>query len=464
MNRKRIFGALLLTLSLLCAMAVPASAVGPELTYQNRSGNSVSLTFHGLEGESVYGVQVELIAPERYDTVSFVPAGQDVFSPGCRTVVEENSTKIVVYLTAQEPLNKGEKLSVGTLTLDKAFIAPSQATVTLLGHELKPLAQADKSEMPVSERIEPTEDPGNNDNPGGGGSSSGGGGGGGGSSRPRLYQVKLTAAEHGTVKVEPTQAEAKSTVTVTTEPEKGWSLKELKVTTSTGNTVTLTELDGGRYTFKMPSSNVTVTASFQEEKKEEEKPVLPPMAFSDVNEGDWFYNEVRYVYENGLMTGMGDHIFAPNTEASRGMVVTVLHRMEGSPAAELANFSDVPANQYYAQPVGWANANGIVSGYGGNETGTFGPNNSITREQLAAVLYRYAARKGLDTTARGDLSVFTDQGAIQEYAVEPLSWAVGVGLINGMGDGTVLPGGNATRAQIATILTRYCQNIAAEKK
>ncbi len=460
MNWKRGFGALLLIVSLLCSLTGPAGAAGPELTYQLGSENSVSLTFHGLEGESIYGVQVELVAPERYDTVSFVPAGKDVFSPGCRTVVEEKSTKIVVYLTSQEPLNKGEKLSVGTLTLDKEFHAPTQATVTLLGHELKPLAQADKAEFPVSERMEPADEPGNNDGSGnnGGGSS----GGGGGSSRPKLYKVKLSPAEHGTVKAEPTQAEAKATVTITVEPEKGWSLKELTVTTGAGKAVSHTELDDGRYSFKMPSSDVTVAASFQEEKKEEnqvEKPVLPPMDFSDVNEENWFYQEVRYVYENGLMNGMAEHVFSPHTAASRGMIVTVLYRMENSPAAELADFADVPENQYYALPVGWASANGIVSGYGGNETGTFGPNNNITREQLAAILYRYAAWKGLDTTARGDLGVFTDREEIQEYAVEPLSWAVGVGLVNGMGDGTILPSGNATRAQIATILTRYCQTF-----
>lgn len=468
MNWKRTCGALFLTLALLCGLALPAGAAeGPRLTYQKGGGNSLSLTLRGLEGESVYGVQIELIAPGKYGSVTFAPAGQNVFSPECRTVVLEDSTKIVLYLTAQEPLNKGDTLSVGTVTLDQAFTVPSEATVTLLGHELKPLTQADSASFSVSEFNEnvpptptptPTPAPTPDNGSGGGGSGGGGGrGGGGGSSRPKLYQVKVATAEHGTVKVQPAQAEAKSAVTVTTQPEEGWSLKELKVETKKGDLVSLTGGEDGRYTFQMPTSDVTVTALFEEEK--EQPPVSAPMSFTDVSEADWFYDGVNYVYAHGLMNGMAENVFAPNTTTSRGMIVTVLHRMEGSPAAELSGFPDVPAEEYYALPVGWATANGIVSGYGGNETGTFGPKNNVTREQLAAILYRYAQKKGLDTSARGDLSVFTDQEAILPYAVEPLSWAVGVGLLNGMGDGTILPGGNATRAQVATILARYCQGF-----
>ena len=179
------------------------------------------------------------------------------------------------------------------------------------------------------------------------------------------------------------------------------------------------------------------------------------MPFTDVKESDWFCDAVQYVYDHGMMNGTGTSTFSPNETTTRGMIVTILHRMEGTPSAESAKFPDVPAGQYYTDAVAWASANGIVGGYG---NGKFGPNDSITREQMATILYRYAQYKGYDTSTKGDLSAFADSNRVGAYAVEALSWAVGLELIRGNGDNTLSPGGSATRGQVATILMRFCNS------
>lgn len=181
--------------------------------------------------------------------------------------------------------------------------------------------------------------------------------------------------------------------------------------------------------------------------------------FTDVKETDWFYDAVGYVYENGMMGGTGNNQFSPNVTTTRGMIVTILYRLEGSPAVSTASFDDVATGEYYANGVSWAAANGVVSGYGNN---LFGPNDPITREQMATILYRYAQYKEYETVITRDVSSFTDGAAVSSYAVEPMNWAVGTGLLSGVGNNMLNPTGNATRAQVATILMRFCDlnNIA----
>ena len=183
--------------------------------------------------------------------------------------------------------------------------------------------------------------------------------------------------------------------------------------------------------------------------------VLP---FVDVNVNDWFYNDVVYVYENGLMNGTSATTFAPYGITTRGQIVTILWRLEGQPAVSGAcPFADVAVGSYYETAITWAAANGIVTGY---DATTFGPDDQITREQMAAILYRYAMGKQLASPALTDnLAVFTDADKISAYAVEAMNWAVGQGLINGMGDGTVAPQGQAIRAQAAAILHRFCETL-----
>lgn len=182
----------------------------------------------------------------------------------------------------------------------------------------------------------------------------------------------------------------------------------------------------------------------------------PALPFDDVDENDWFFNEVKYVYDKGMMNGTASDAFAPGASTSRGMLVTILYRLAGSPAAQGPAFPDVSPTQYYASPVGWAAGQSIVNGY---EDGSFRPDGLLTREQLAAILYRYSRAVGYSTAARGNLTGFTDSATISSYALEPMSWAVGAGLLSGMGDGTVNPQGQATRAQVATILTRFCKSF-----
>lgn len=199
-----------------------------------------------------------------------------------------------------------------------------------------------------------------------------------------------------------------------------------------------------------------VTKSFTLYAKWTEKEIIPiewKNPFTDVKESDWFYENVRYVYENKLFAGVSDTEFAPNTEMTRAMLVTVLYRAEGEPAiTRNIPFADIDMNEYYANAVIWAAANGIVNGYDEN---TFAPNDNITREQIAAIMERYADFKGADTTQTGDLSQFTDEADISDWARDNVSWAVGAGLISGKGDGILDPLGNATRAEVAAILQRF---------
>ena len=183
-----------------------------------------------------------------------------------------------------------------------------------------------------------------------------------------------------------------------------------------------------------------------------------PLPFNDVSVSDWFYDPVCYAYQQGLMTGTSDDTFSPNMAMTRGMIVSVLYRLEGSPALSDGNlgypYEDVHGDDWYAMPVYWARENGIVSGYSDTQ---FGPNDPITREQMAAILHNYSAYKGQDVSARADLSKYSDADLVSSWAETVLSWANAEGLINGMTETTIAPQGLATRAQVAAIFQRYLE-------
>ena len=209
------------------------------------------------------------------------------------------------------------------------------------------------------------------------------------------------------------------------------------------------------------ASNLTVTvsgggsglpASGEETKDDKDKE-----PFIDVTKADWFNDSVLYVYNKGLMDGVADRIFDPNGTTTRGMVVTILHRLEGKPAAgKSCTFKDVPDGEWYADAVHWAQSSGIVEGY---DDETFGPQDPVTREQMAAILYRYAAYKKIDTSARGDLSAFEDQSRISAWALDNVKWANAVGLMQGRSDSAIVPQGHATRAELAALFMRLCENV-----
>ena len=265
------------------------------------------------------------------------------------------------------------------------------------------------------------------------------------------YRVDIPTPENGTITANPAAAKAGTEVTLTVTPEEGYEVGDVTVTDRFGDAVEVTANPDGTYTFTMPNGQVTVEVTFVESQPE-------PLPFTDVAESDWFYDAVRYAYENGLMGGIGDNLFAPNSPTTRAQLVTILYRLEGEPAVTgQSGFTDVEADTWYTDAVTWAAEEGVVNGVSATQ---FAPGNNFTREQLATILFRYAQAKGYDVSSRADLSGFPDAGDILPYAQEAMAWAVAEGLLQGFEDDTLRPQGNATRAQIATILMRFCQTVA----
>ena len=261
------------------------------------------------------------------------------------------------------------------------------------------------------------------------------------------YEIFTTVGDNGTIDVDRYATEGDE-VTITVSPDEAYMLDEMTIT-SGGKDVEVTDNGDGTYTFTMPSGDVKIEVTFAEDPNWEEEPAMP---FVDVNEGDWFHDVVLYAYENGLMTGTSADTFAPNTATTRGMIVSMLARLEGVTSAESAGFVDVADSDWYATAVNWAASEGIVNGF---EDDTFRPNDVITREQMAAILYNYADYKGYDVSARADLSDYADAASISSWAEDVLSWANAEGLINGMTATTIDPQGATTRAQTAAMFERF---------
>ena len=264
------------------------------------------------------------------------------------------------------------------------------------------------------------------------------------------YEIFTKVGENGTISVDRYATEGDD-VTITVSPDEAYLLDELTVTTG-GKEVEVKDNGDGTYTFKMPSADAKIVVTFAEDPDWEPEPEEPAMPFTDVNEGDWFYDVVLYAYDNGLMTGVSATEFAPNQTTTRGMIVSMLARLEGVTSAEDAGFADVAANDWYATAVNWAASVGVVNGY---EDNTFRPNDAITREQMAAILYNYADYKGYDVSARADLSDYADAESISSWAEDVLAWANAEGLINGMTATTIDPQGATTRAQTAAMFERF---------
>lgn len=273
---------------------------------------------------------------------------------------------------------------------------------------------------------------------------------GGGDSDP-TYSITLPSrVTGGELKLSRRYAEKGETVTITAIPDEGYELDTLTVTDSKGNEIDLTHKGGNEYTFKMPAGRVEIEVSFREIEIE-----LP---FTDVPEGAWYADAAAYVYEHGLMAGTSATTFAPDVTTSRAMIATILWRMAGSPVVNYAmNYTDVAQGQWCSEAIRWATSEGVVTGYG---NGLFGTNDPITREQFAAMLYRFAQEQGYDVSIGENTNIlsYTDVADLSEYAISAMQWAVGAGIINGTGDGSTLsPHGQATRAQAAVMLMRFCE-------
>lgn len=218
---------------------------------------------------------------------------------------------------------------------------------------------------------------------------------------------------------------------------------DMTITDQNGKEIEVSSAGNDTYTFKVPTS----------------KPLANGWdnPFIDVTEGAWYYDAVRYCYENSLMLGTTENTFSPNAPTSRAMIVAILWRLEGSPSAGRNTFRDVPENQYYADAVAWAASQGIVSGFSDE---IFAPGDAITREQMAAILYRYASYQNWDIFHTQTLDAFADAHTASGYAEDALSWAASHDIISGTEDRLLTPRGEATRAQVATILMNLCETIA----
>ena len=276
---------------------------------------------------------------------------------------------------------------------------------------------------------------------------------GGSSSGKTTYKVTTSAVNNGGVNASPSNAEKGATITITLSPDKGYKLDKLTVTDGSGKTVSTVKKSDTVYTFTMPASAVKVGVSYV---KATETP--SETKFNDVSANDWFASAVDYVTGKGMMNGTADNTFSPKANTTRGMVVTVLYRLENQPSTSAASFTDVASGAYYANAVAWANANGIVSGYG---SGKFGPNDKVTREQLAAILYRYAQYKKYDVSVGEDTNILSygDAQSISTYAIPAIQWACGAGVVTGKSGSKLDPKGNATRAEVAAMLMRFCENV-----
>lgn len=283
--------------------------------------------------------------------------------------------------------------------------------------------------------------------------SGGGGGGGGGVVAPTTYDIVIPSALANTVKADKTKAAAGDTVTLTAAGE-----GTLTVTDANGKTVALTDLGSGKYTFKMPSAKVSVGFKTTADQPCDGGKDCPSAPFTDVDTAKWYHLSVDYVLTHKMMNGVSSRAFAPNANLTRGMLVQILYNLEGKPKGTAANFSDVQADTWYAEAVGWAASNKVVTGYA---DGTFRPNAAVTREQAAAILYRYAQSKGIDVSVGENTNIlsYVDVQQASEYAIPALQWAVGAGVLNGKNGGRLAPTGTATRAEIAAIMQRWCENI-----
>ena len=267
------------------------------------------------------------------------------------------------------------------------------------------------------------------------------GGIGGGSSGTTTYSVNVPTVSNGTVTVNPRNAAKDATVTITVAPNQGYHLESLTVTDKDGNTIELTKVDSTKYTFKMPASRVEVKAVFAEGE-------APAVSFTDVAEGEYYYDAVKWAVDKGVTNGLTDTTFGPNASCTRAQMVTFLWRAAGSPepTATTTAFTDIDANEYYYKAVLWAVEKGITTGT--TET-TFSPNATVTRAQTVTFLYRYAGSPAVSGSNN-----FTDLEA-GEYYINAVQWAATNGITTGTTETTFSPANNCTRGQIVTFLYRH---------
>lgn len=289
---------------------------------------------------------------------------------------------------------------------------------------------------------------GNSASHSGGGSSSAG-------NKTANNNISVPNISNGGISITPKKPATGDTVTVNIVPDNGYELEHIKVIDGAENEVKITKVKENKYTFVMPEGKVKLDAAFRKivaTQVEETKVML----FTDIKVSDWFYNAVKFAYENNLMNGETDTLFKPNNNLNRAMLVTILYRLENTPTISEGNkFGDVASGQWYSNAVVWASANGIVNGY---EDGTFLPMQNVSREEMSAMLMRYAKYKGYDVNKTADLNSYADRNKVSAWALSNMQWASGRGLIKGDENNKLNPQGSATRAEAAMILMRLLEN------
>lgn len=398
MNMKRILS-LVLALSLM--LLTPAAlASGPRLEV-SASGQGAQMSMNGLTADC-YGIQATL-------TLDRLPQGLNVQFSGAVTglgthqTYQVNGSQVTIYVVSKIPMNQGASLDIGVLGANEAFTVTSVSDLKLLD-EQSALDEFDQTQTP-NVPIDPT-------NP---------------------SQPPVTPSQPPVTPEEPSNPTNPGSSGPATQP---------------------------RPEAPAPTPPASTSAPETPEIPENTPPTEPVsrLPFTDVPVGSWYYDAVLYAYEKGLMNGISETSFAPDGTTTRAQIVTILHRLEGSPKAIQANFSDVPKQQWFSDSISWAASEGIVNGYG---NGAFGPNDNITREQMAAILYRYAQYKGINVQngRLDDLLGFEDVLDVSAYALDAMKWVCSAGIINGTSATTLSPQSQSTRAQAATILMRFCQSF-----
>ena len=417
-------------------VVTPGTQLSADVT-SSESG-MVVVTEKDANGNTVYKLAATPAKPEETYVASITANGQTAYfqtlADAVKTVQDGQTITLLKDSTTAETITVSRALTFTldpkTFTMKDTITAGSGFVLTQSGNTYT-----------VSVYIPPVTPPHPDDRPSGGSSSS---------DHERTYDIITKDDGHGSVTVSADEASAGTRITVAVKPDSGYTLDELTVTDAKDKELAVTKRSEITYTFHMADSKVTVEASFSKDGTVQK----PDSRFDDVAESAWYYTAVDYVAENDIMTGVSAREFAPNAGFSRAMLAQTLYAMSGKPAVKAeGTFADVVANAWYADAVNWAAEKSYVSGVG---DGKFAPDASVTREQMALILYRYAGSPDASGMAQKE---FADSSSVSAYAADAIRWAVHEGLISGMENNTLAPQGTATRAQVATILMRFVESL-----
>ena len=405
-----------------------------------------TVTRCALQTDGSWSIRMEKV-------VSTITFKADIYSMVPLTITAPQNGTLTVKL-GDTVLTDGAKLAAG----DILTIAADPATgytldkLTVSGATKQPggTYKVDAAAVSVSASFKST-----------GGTSGGGGAGGGGGTAPAEdKRITVENSKNGAVSPSDSNAKPDTKVTLTIKPNSGKRLSGLTVTDEKGNALPLTRKDAAHYEFTMPDGKVTVKPVFTDSSTSCPGGIIcPTHEMIDVPLDAWYHDVVDTAVDCGWMNGTGNSQFTPQGTTTRGMLATVLYRMAGSPKAPKSTFADVESSMYYADAVAWAAENGIVTGL--NAT-IYAPAHSITREQLAAMLYRMAQHNGQASAGSADvLNGFADRNAVHDWAKDTMCWAIENGIVTGKGNAVLDPTGTATRAEVAAMLTRF-HNLAGK--